>query len=83
MNVIILPMTFLSGGFGPTRDYPRILQAIAAVLPLKHLIDAVQGIYLDGEPVWEQRWALLIVLAWGLVGVAIAVRKFRWEPREG
>ena len=83
VNVIVLPMTFLSGGFGPTRDYPRILQAIAAVLPLKHLIDAVQGIYLDGEPVWDQGWALLIVFAWGLVGVAIAVRKFRWEPREG
>jgi len=83
VNVIILPMTFLSGGFGPTRDYPRVLQAIAAVLPLKHLIDAVQGIYLDQEPVWEQGWALAIVLAWGLVGVAIAVRKFRWEPREG
>jgi len=83
VNVIILPMTFLSGGFGPTRDYPRILQAIAAVLPLKHLIDAVQGIYLDGEPVWDQGWALLIVFTWGLVGVSIAVRKFRWEPREG
>ena len=76
-------MTFLSGGFGPTREYPRVLQAIAAVLPLKHLIDAVQGIYLDQEPVWEQGWALLIVLAWGLVGVSVATRRFRWEPREG
>jgi ABC-2 type transport system permease protein len=75
-------MTFLSGGFGPTRHYPAVLQAIAEVLPLKHLIDAVTGIYLDREPVWEQGWALLVVVAWGLAGAAVALRKFRWEPRE-
>ena len=83
VNVVILPMTFLSGGFGPTRDYPRVLQAVAEALPLKHLIDAVAGIYLDREPVWEQGWALLVVAAWGLVGAAVALRRFRWEPREG
>jgi ABC-2 type transport system permease protein len=83
VNVIILPMTFLSGGFGPTRDYPEFLQAIAEVLPLKHLIDAVAGIYLFREPVWDQSWGMLVVVAWGLFGVAVAARYFRWQPREG
>jgi len=83
VNVAILPMTFLSGGFGPTRHYPDVLRAVSEVLPLKHLIDAVAGIYLDREPVWEQGWALLVVLAWGAAGALVAVRRFRWEPREG
>jgi ABC-2 type transport system permease protein len=82
VNIVILPLTFLSGGFGPTRDYPEILQALAAVLPLKHLIDAVVGIYLDHEGIWEQRWALAVVIGWGVFGAAFAGRRFRWEPRE-
>jgi hypothetical protein len=27
--------------------------------------------------------AVAVVVVWGLVGLAIAVRRFRWEPREG
>jgi ABC-2 type transport system permease protein len=83
VNVIVLPMTFLSGGFGPTRHYPTVLRAIAEILPLKHLIDGVTGIYLDREPLWHQSWALLVVLAWGVGGALVALRTFRWEPREG
>ncbi len=83
VNIVILPMAFLSGSFGPTRDYPEFLQAIAEILPLKHLLDAITGIYLDNEPLWEQSWALLIVLVWGAFGLAVALRRFRWEPREG
>ena len=83
VNVVVLPMTFLSGGFGPTRHYPAVLRAVAEVLPLKHFIDAVTAIYLDHEPLWEQGVALAAVLAWGAVGVFVALRTFRWEPREG
>ena len=43
VNVIILPMAFLSGGFGPTRDFPEFLQAIADVLPLTYLVDIVRA----------------------------------------
>jgi ABC-2 type transport system permease protein len=83
VNVVILPMTFLSGGFGPTRSYPSVLRALSEVLPLKHLIDAVTGIYLDREAVWEQGGALLVVLGWGVIGLVVAFRAFRWEPRQG
>ena len=81
VNIVILPMAFLSGGFGPTRHYPEVLQAAAEVLPLKHLIDAIIGIYLDGEGLWEQRWGLAVVAAWGVFGAAFAAKRFRWEPR--
>jgi ABC-2 type transport system permease protein len=82
VNVILLPMAFLSGAFGPTTDYPEVLQAIGDVLPLKYFIDVVEAVYLDDEPLWQQGGAIAVVLAWGLAGLLVAVRRFGWEPRE-
>jgi len=82
VNVITLPMAFLSGGFGPTRDFPDVLQAIADVLPLTYLVDIVQGVVYEGKPIWEQPVAIAVLLAWGLAGTLIAARFFAWEPRE-
>ena len=82
VNVILLPMAFLSGAFGPTDDYPEVLQAIGDVLPLTYFIDLVRSIYLDHEQLWQHWDDIGIVLAWGAVGLAIALRRFSWEPRE-
>ena len=51
VNLVVLPMAFLSGSFSTTDDYPEILRRIADVLPLTHLIDLIDAAYLDGEPV--------------------------------
>ena len=83
VNVIVLPMAFLSGSFGPTRHYPQALRAIGAVLPLKPLIDLINGIYLHGQQIWDRPRAVAVLVAWGILGMAVAIRKFRWEPREG
>jgi ABC-2 type transport system permease protein len=82
VNVIILPMAFLSGGFGPTRDFPKFLQAIADVLPLTYLVDIVQAVVYDGEGIWQHPGAVAVLLAWGLAGTLVAARFFSWEPRE-
>ena len=81
VNVIVLPMTFLSGGFGPTRNLPRFLEALADALPLRHFLDAVQGVYLDGEQPWDHLGSLAVVTAWGVVGLLLALRYFSWQPR--
>ncbi len=83
VNLIVLPMAFLAGSFGPTRHYPAVLRAIGAVLPLKHLLDAINAIYLHGQRLWDQPTAIAVLAAWGAVGMAVALRTFRWEPREG
>jgi ABC-2 type transport system permease protein len=82
VTVILLPMAFLSGSFGSTGDYPRFLRAIGDVLPLKHFLDLVEGIYLDGREVWSQPGAVAVVLGWCVAGLAVAARRFGWEPRE-
>ena len=83
MNVLVLPTAFLSGSFGPTRHYPQALRAVGDVLPLKYLLDAINGIYLHGHEFWDKPRNVAVLAVWGGVGIALAVRKFRWEPREG
>ncbi|HET6623145.1 MAG TPA: ABC transporter permease [Gaiellaceae bacterium] len=82
VNVITLPMAFVSGAFGPTSSYPEFLQAIAEVLPLTYFLDLTNGVYLDGDSLFADPKALAIVVAWGVAGVAVALRRFTWVPRE-
>ena len=82
VNVVVLPMSFLSGSFGETDNLPRVLELVASVLPLKYLIELVLASYVDGEPLWEHLGAVAIVVAWGVSGYAVARGRFGWEPRE-
>jgi ABC-2 type transport system permease protein len=82
VNLIVLPMAFLSGSFGPTRDYPELLRWVADVLPLTYLIEVFKNVYLRGESFWHDPTAILVVLAWGAAGLAVAWRRFGWMPRE-
>jgi ABC-2 type transport system permease protein len=82
VNLILLPMAFLSGAFGPTRHYPHVLRAIADVLPLTYLIKLVRAAVVFDRPIWHEPGAIGILAGWGLAGLALAVWKFRWEPTE-
>jgi ABC-2 type transport system permease protein len=82
VNVVVLPMAFLSGAFGPTRHFPAFLQAIADALPLTYFLDIVDGVYLDGDSLFADPKAFVIVLAWGAAGVLVALNRFGWMPRE-
>jgi ABC-2 type transport system permease protein len=81
VNLIVLPMAFLSGAFGPTQHYPAFLRAIGDALPLKYLVDLSNAVYLHGHAVWSQPRAIGILAAWGAVGLVVALFGFRWEPR--
>ena len=82
VNLIVLPMAFLSGSFGPTSGYPEVLQRIADVLPLTYLIDLIEGAYLSGEPLTDDPTAVAVLVAWGVAGYLVAAKRFGWEPRE-
>ena len=83
LNVIVLPTAFLSGSFGEREHYPTALRAIGDALPLKYLLDAINGVYLHGHELWDEPTAVAVLAAWGAFGILVAIRKFRWEPREG
>ena len=82
VNVIVLPMSFLSGSFGSAHDLPGALQVLADVLPLKYLVELVLATYVDGEPISDHLGAIALLAAWGAAGYVIARARFGWEPRE-
>lgn len=80
VNLIVFPMAFLTGAFGPRAHYPKVLRAIGDVLPLKYLVDLVNAVYLHHHAFWSKPAAIGILAAWGVAGLALAALKFRWEP---
>ena len=54
-----------------------MLKAIAEALPLKHLIDGLSAGIVGGGG--DAATAALVVGAWTVAGLLLAVRYFRWE----
>jgi ABC-2 type transport system permease protein len=82
VNAVYLPMVFISGSFFSPHSFPQFLRAIAAVLPLTYVIKLVRDITLHGAQIWDRPGSVAILAAWGLVGLAGALRGFRWEPSQ-
>ncbi|MFP5486938.1 MAG: ABC transporter permease [Acidimicrobiia bacterium] len=80
-NATILPLAFVSDVFIPLEDPPRWLDVVGDVFPLKPFVNAFQDTLnplVDAPAVsWDR---LAYVAAWGLAGVLLAFRTFRWEP---
>ncbi|HSK17280.1 MAG TPA: ABC transporter permease [Gaiellaceae bacterium] len=81
VNAIYLPMAFISGVFFSREEMPAFLQAVSELLPLTYLLELLQASFVPGEPFGGG--AIAAVAVWGVLGLAVAVRMFRWEPREG
>ncbi|MBA2567141.1 MAG: ABC transporter permease [Thermoleophilaceae bacterium] len=79
VNVVFLPLIFISGVFYSAESLPPVLEAVATALPLKHLIDGLHGAIVTGAGAADQLGALAVVGAWGAAGVVLATRFFRWE----
>jgi len=82
VNLIVLPMAFLTGAFGPTEHYPRFLRIVGDALPLKYLVDMSNAVYLHKHSFLSQGTDIGVLAAWGVAGVVVAALKFRWEPRD-
>ena len=82
VNALVIPTAFISDVWAPYENAPQWLQAIADFLPLKHAVDTMKCSFLPGECGSAYQWVDLgIVVAWGVFGLAVAVMRFRWEPR--
>ena len=83
VNAIYLPMSFIAGAFFSPHHFPQVLRAIADVLPLTYFLRLVRNIMLHDAEIWTQGTNVAVLAAWGLAGVIVALRAFRWEPHEG
>jgi ABC-2 type transport system permease protein len=79
---VVFPLYFLSGVFIPESEIPSGVLHVADVFPIRHLFDALlAGFDPATGGVGSEMGHLAVVAAWGLVGFAVALRRFRWEPR--
>ncbi len=81
-NAIMLPLYFVSGVFIPDSEIPSGVLQVADLFPVRHFFEAF-------FEAWDPNTTgagfefgnLAIVAAWGAVGLLLALRFFRWEPR--
>jgi ABC-2 type transport system permease protein len=81
VNAVFLPVIFVSGVFYDAAKAPGFIKGLAQALPLKHLIDGLSGAMVKGTSLGTNISALGVIAAWGVLGVALAVRGFSWEQR--
>jgi ABC-2 type transport system permease protein len=81
INFILFPLLFISGTFQQISD-SSFLSKIAVLFPVRHMINesvAVFDPFAKGTGI--QATHVGVMLLWGVVGIAVSVRRFRWEPR--
>ena len=83
-NVVLLPLYFISGVFVPESEIPEGALNIADLFPVRHFFEAFLAAFDPGTSGAGFEWGhLAIVGVWGLAGLLVAVRFFRWAPRRG
>jgi ABC-2 type transport system permease protein len=81
LQATTLPLYFISGVFVPDANSPRWLRDIANVFPVRHLSQALLTGFDPGAHAPGIAWRhLLVVGAWGLGGLFVAIRRFAWTP---
>ncbi|MGH2729155.1 MAG: ABC transporter permease [Actinomycetota bacterium] len=82
VNATILPLLFISDVFFGPDASPEWLQKVADVFPVRPFNQALVAAFnpTDGASNFEIG-DVMVVAAWGVVGVVLAIRFFSWEPR--
>jgi ABC-2 type transport system permease protein len=78
-NIITLPQFLIGGTFFTIDVFPKWLQWVAQAMPLTHLNNALRDVAFHGNNLWDERWEIGILLLWGIVVYAIAIKVFKWE----
>jgi ABC-2 type transport system permease protein len=79
VQVVQMPMMFLSGIFFPFDFLPGFLKTVAHFLPLTYLGDALRQTMVNGTEVAPLAADAAILGGWLVVCLVIAARSFRWE----
>jgi ABC-2 type transport system permease protein len=86
---IVLVLQFISGVYFNFSSIPSWMQHVAEVFPLKWMAQSLRSVFLPGymehaEPrqSWELGTSAIVMGAWLVVGLFLALRTFRWQSRK-
>ena len=78
MNLVMMPMWIFSGVFFSYERFPAVVHPLIKMLPLTALNDALRATILEGASLTAQTGRLLVLVLWGGISFALALRWFRW-----
>jgi ABC-2 type transport system permease protein len=79
VQLVLFPLVFISGSYLPIHS--SVLNRVAGALPVRPFNQALIGPFAQHTGFdWKD---LSVLLAWGVVGAAVAIRRFRWDPKPG
>jgi ABC-2 type transport system permease protein len=79
VQVVQMPLMFLSGIFFPFNFMPDFMRSIARLLPLTYLGDGLRQSMVNAPQVAPLALDAAILGGWLVVCLAISARSFRWE----
>ncbi len=78
INLVMMPMWIFSGVFFSYERFPAVIHPLIKALPLTALNDALRASILEGTPILHQWPRLLVMILWGGISFALALKWFRW-----
>ncbi len=82
IQLLYLPMLFLSGATFPISMMPIWLQGVAQFLPATYLYQGLQSLLIGGEGFFANLLPVLALIVTLAVALVIGAKLFRWEKEE-
>lgn len=82
VQIVYMPMLFLSGATIPAALLPRWAQTMAQFMPASYLVTGFQGIFFRNQNLMDNAVAVGALLVTTLLGTFLAMQLFRWEKEE-
>jgi len=79
LNLATWPMMIFSGVWFSLEGAHPLIQKIALVLPLTHLVDAARAVMTEGAGILQISNNLLVLAIMSIVFITIGTRIFRWD----
>jgi ABC-2 type transport system permease protein len=79
VQLIVLPMAFLSGSFFPLDGAPGWLQAVSKAMPLRYLVDSMRDVMVRGKDAASALPTVGGLLLVAIVLSLLAGKLFRWD----
>lgn len=77
VQLVAFPLIFISGTYLPIHS--SVLNQVTGVLPVRPFNQVLLGPFAEHTGfAWHD---LAVLLAWGVIGGLVAIRRFRWNPR--
>ena len=86
VSPVVIVLQFFSGVFFVFTDLPGWMQQVAAIFPLKWMTQGMRSVFLPDSfavrevaGTWETQRTFLILMAWLVAGIFLAIRTFKWS----